>query len=378
LEDSFNQLENWLLNSGIVNSSNNLPDPGAVHSFYDLKNNSFAFLYPEITGYFVDTMHFLYNIDKQEKYKLLAESSANWLIKIFKKYGGLVMGIENNNPTQNLSFSFDSGICCTSMLKCYELTNNKKFLDFGLTLLDWIDSGSIQNDGTILPFFDHDKQIFLESDQVWYKQKGCLNIKTCIPFFRYYKITNSLEHLELGKKICDSYVFFQRNDGSFLMHLNSDITNLHTQCYALEGLLYAFYVTKEKKYLIACEKSLDWCVNHMENDGSIRLWFGNRHKAKASYPIAQLIRLMILFDSYDKNSKYKKIISKLMNFLILFQAKNNNPRISGGFYEESTKSLFGWKKNSRINSWGSMFSLQAINWFDNYEKIDFESIHYIY
>ena len=67
-----------------------------------------------------------------------------------------------------------------------------------------------------------------------------------------------------------------------------------------------------------------------------------------------------------------------MNFLLSFQAKSDNPRINGGFYEEINKSIFGWKKNYRINSWGSMFSLQAMSWFDNYEKIDFESIHYLY
>ena len=67
-----------------------------------------------------------------------------------------------------------------------------------------------------------------------------------------------------------------------------------------------------------------------------------------------------------------------MNFLLTFQAQSTNPHVNGGFFEEITKSIFGWKKNSKINSWGSMFSLQAINWFDNNEKFDFKSIHYLY
>jgi len=378
LKESFIQLENWLLNSGIVTSSTNSSDIGGVHSFYDIKHNSFGFLYPEITGYFVDTMYFLYSINKQEKYTKLAEASSNWLIQIFEKFNGIVMGIENNQPTQNLSFVFDTGICSTAMFKCYELTKNKKFLDFGLKLLDWINNGSIQNDGTILPYFNPEKQSFQGSEQVWYKQKGCLNIKTCIPFFRYYKISNSTEYFEIGKKICDSFYLFQRNDGSFSLHLNSTVTNLHTQCYALEGLLYGYFVTNDQKYLDACEKALDWCVENIEHDGSILLWFGNKYKSKASYPIAQLIRLMILFDSVENSSKYKTIVPKLMNFLLTFQAQSTDLHVNGGLFEENKKSLLGWKKNSRINSWGSMFSLQAINWFDNSEKIDFKSIHYLY
>ena len=378
MKESFIQLENWLLNSGIVASSTNSSDIGGVHSFYDIKHDSFGFLYPEITGYFVDTMYFLYSVNKQEKYTKLAEASSNWLIQIFEKFNGIVMGIENNQPTQNLSFVFDTGICSTAMFKCYELTKNKKFLDFGLKLLDWINDGSIQNDGTILPYFNPEKQSFQGSEQVWYKQKGCLNVKTCIPFFRYYKISNSSDYLEIGKRICDSFSLFQRNDGSFSLHQNSSVTNLHTQCYALEGLLYGYFVTNDQKYLDACEKALDWCVDNIEHDGSICLWFGNKYKSKASYPIAQLIRLMILFDSVENTSKYKTVIPKLMNFLLTFQLQSTNPHVNGGFYEEITKSIFGWKKNSKINSWGSMFSLQAINWFDNSEKFDFESIHYLY
>ena len=171
MKESNDKLKNWIINSGISESSNDPLVNRAVHLFYDLKNNTFGFLYPEITGYFIDTMYFLYNTEKQEKYKLSAEVFANWLIMVNEKYGGIVMGIKNNAPTQNLSFSFDTGICSTSMFKCYELTNNKKYLNFGVSLLNWINSGFIENDGTILPFFDHNKKTFLENNDVWYKKR---------------------------------------------------------------------------------------------------------------------------------------------------------------------------------------------------------------
>jgi len=55
LKETFAQLENWLLNSGIATSSTNSSDNGGVHSFYDIKHGSFGFLYPEITGFFIDS-----------------------------------------------------------------------------------------------------------------------------------------------------------------------------------------------------------------------------------------------------------------------------------------------------------------------------------
>ena len=58
--------------------------------------------------------------------------------------------------------------------------------------------------------------------------------------------------------------------------------------------------------------------------------------------------------------------------------KNNISNSNGGFYEENYKTLFGWKRRNRINSWTSMFALQAIFWHEN-EHISFDdSIKYLF
>jgi len=58
--------------------------------------------------------------------------------------------------------------------------------------------------------------------------------------------------------------------------------------------------------------------------------------------------------------------------LLSLQANDQDNKIDGGFHEELYKTLFGWQKRSRINSWGSMFALQAISWTENYEQLSFE------
>ena len=49
--------------------------------------------------------------------------------------------------------------------------------------------------------------------------------------------------------------------------------------------------------------------------------------------------------------------------------KNTDKSINGGFYEEFGKSIFGWKKTLKVNSWASMFSMQALFWLDNFLKL---------
>ena len=65
-------------------------------------------------------------------------------------------------------------------------------------------------------------------------------------------------------------------------------------------------------------------------------------------------------------------LSTLTNFLISLQSGTADLSSKGGFYEEFFKSVFKWKKRLRVNSWGSMFALQALYWNDNSQNITFD------
>jgi len=198
-----------------------------------------------------------------------------------------------------------------------------------------------------------------------------LHIKTAIPLLHLYEITKDQNLLGKAVKILDSFSQYKNADGSFKLHQNDEIINLHTLCYALEGLMFGYYLTKNDKYLKICSEAANWCIQQIEKDGSIKLWYNSKYKTKAAYSTAQLIRLMILLDKINNNN-YKKYISKLYSFLISLQANSSNSEIDGGFYEELYKFGFSWKKRQRLNSWTSMFALQALHWYENYEQITFE------
>ena len=140
--------------------------------------------------------------------------------------------------------------------------------------------------------------------------------------------------------------------------------------YALEGLIHAYSVTKDESYLNSCKKAVNWCENQIQSDGSIDLWFNSRYHSKSSYPIAQLIRLKILIAKLE-HKNLDQTIEKLKPFLLSLQAQTIDNSMSGGCYEEFRKSIFGWKKTLKVNSWASMFSLQALFWLDNFSEIDF-------
>src|SRR2546428_111124 len=268
----YQKVKNWLVSSGLCILDKEDQNAGAVHSYYDTKDNKYSFLYPEITGYYLST---------------------------------------------------------------------RKFIE----------------------------------TSTWYAQKGCFGIKLAMPLLQL----GDPKLREIAIKIANTYNKFQNSDGSFALHLGSKSVNLHSHCYALEGLIYAYAMLKESAYLDSCRKGLDWVLSQMNEDGSVYLWTNYNYKSKAAYPIAQLIRLMVLVDSVASTSKYLKPPKQLTDFLLTLQATEEDAKMNGGFYEEFHKSIMGWKKQHRINSWTSMFALQALDWIENHNKISFErSIEYLY
>jgi hypothetical protein len=128
-------------------------------------------------------------------------------------------------------------------------------------------------------------------------------------------------------------------------------------------------ITKNENYISKCKQAITWCDQKIQNDGSIDLWSNSKYHSKSSYPIAQLIRLKIFLAKLD-GSSLDETIKKLESFLLSLQAHDGDKKINGGFYEEFHKSVFGWKKTLKVNSWASMFSLQALYWLENFSTID--------
>ena len=279
LSSSNEKIQNWLMTSGLFVSDVNDKNCGGVHSFYDEKNNQYGFLYPEITGYFISCLRFLDNQQPGEKFSQYSKYSSDWLIKIYEKYGAIIQGI-NSNSKNNFSYSFDSAICAKGLLDCYELTTEKKYFDYAERIVDDLITEAISPNGSVKPFKDISTNNYQESNQVWYKQEGCLHIKTSIPFFQIYQITGDENKLKIATQICKQIDTYQNSDGSIKLHKDSQIINLHTLCYSLEGLLYGYYITNNDEYHNRCERAVNWCLNQLNNDGSISLWFNSKYKEK--------------------------------------------------------------------------------------------------
>ena len=373
------ELESWILSSGLVIEDEKDENLGGVHSYYDAQNEEYGFIYPEITGYFLSLLRFLHSREPKEKYLKLARNSGNWLIKIYDEYGGIIQGVNTDKNKLNLTYSFDTGICAKGLIDCFLITNDEKYLEYGKKLCHWIIDESLEPNGTIKPLKNIESGKFVEDTKYWYKQKGCLHLKVVMPLLQIYELTKEEKFLDAVNLISNTINLFKKEDGSIALHQDKKIIHLHSLCYALEGLLFAFNSTNNKNLLKICDEAIDWCCEKIRNDDMIMLWYNsNFQQAKTSYHIAQLMRIMLLVNNIHNNKKYLPFIEKLYKFLITFQAKEKEKKIDGGMYEEYYKSIIGWKKRKRINSWGSIFALQSIIWYNEKNSLDKNWIKSLY
>ncbi|WP_299290938.1 hypothetical protein [Nitrosopumilus sp.] len=370
--ESFQLTKNWLMNSGIFISEPSDSDFGAVHSFYDEKNEKFAFLYPEITGYYSSAMRFLYEHEQNQQFLKNSKASCDWLIKIFKEYDGIIQGISPDGIPNKFVYSFDTGICAKGMFDCFSITKDQKYLDFGIKLNQWIIDEALEPNGKIKSVKNLSTQKFEDDESVWYKRSGCLHIKLIIPLLQQFQLTGDSSLLNHVTNIGETLSEYQNSDGSILLHSDSNVINLHTMSYALEGLIWLYMETKDQKYLDSFKKALLWCDTQIQNDGSIDLWHNSKYHSKSSYPISQIVRLKLLLAKIE-NQQLDEIIQKLKSFLLSLQSNSDIQQSNGGFYEEFSKSILGWKKTLKLNSWGTMFSLQALYWIDNFSEINVEN-----
>jgi hypothetical protein len=77
----------------------------------------------------------------------------------------------------------------------------------------------------------------------------------------------------MALQLLDKYLQVQNADGSFRINESSNVVLTHPHCYATEGLLYAYHITKRQKFLDAARKSGNWLFKTQNTDGSFYLYY---------------------------------------------------------------------------------------------------------
>jgi uncharacterized protein YyaL (SSP411 family) len=381
MDNNINAAIKWLSESNIVNNDKNRISFGGINNGYDWVNKKYYFVYNEITGYAINAFINLYKWLGEEKYLHFAKNAADYLVKLQVndknsfEYGAIShsLTLPECKNVRNY-WSFDNAIILHGIVNLAQIVNSKKYNDICLNIGGWLLKMQ-KEDGSFYSYYDARKNII---DHAWKKfeyDDGCLQIKNAIGLMTLSSITNKKGYYDAGLKICNWGERLLDKDGIFWVNPRKKYVFTHAHCYATEGYLYAYYLSKKQKYLNIAKKAGEALIRLQNNDGSLYRIYKNRLSFKRwikekFYPrktvdaTAQAVRIWTILYSIDKEEKYLRSAKKGINFIIKMQSLDaDDPNMIGGLYYQYGSS-FGKNRLSKVmHTWCTQFSLSAFMLF---------------
>ena len=291
----------------------------AYRAFYS--KNEKGSIYPEITAYAINLCCILHEKLKDKFYLARAKECAKYLINLVKKY-------ENMIPFNGKKYTFDTGIFISALVDLYKISKNSLYIKQAKKSLK-----------ALLDYWDGEK--FLPGDNIdesdWPEFYSVHLVKLAIPLLKMKKYKIAKKLLKWGMKL-------QGKNGEFIINEKNEKVLLHPHCYATEGFLFAYSITKDRKYLRIAKKASRWLINRQNYDGSVNIGYPSILPIKAFDATAQAIRIWKVLGIN------KKIIEKSESFL------NKNVNDNG---LPLTKHLLFWKNKKRVYSWPTFFFIHS-------------------
>jgi rhamnogalacturonyl hydrolase YesR len=389
MDTHFNAAIKWLCESDIRNKDKHQPSFGGINNGYFWKNKTYQYVYNEITGYAVNAFLAMYKWLNDDKYLQYSKDAADYLINQQEKNTN---AFENGAIFHSLTFpdlkkvrnyySFDNAIVLHGMVNLYKITNENKYLDACIDIGNWL-LRMQKKDGSFYSYFDAENNVIDHRYDEFFFDNGCLHVKNTIGLMYLNHITNGDRYYNASIKLCDWGGRLQDRDGLFWANTRKKYVFTHAHCYATEGYLYAYYLSKKPKYLDIAKKAGEALIALQNNDGSLfriyknkltmkrlnedyRLSFSRWRKEK-KYPwktmdaTAQAARIWTLLYRIDNQEKFLNPAKKAIHFITQNQVLDGNDQnMFGGFYYQLSDKPGKNKLNEGMYTWCTQFGLSAL------------------
>jgi uncharacterized protein YyaL (SSP411 family) len=383
----------WLSKSDIINKEESKRSFGGINNGYDWINKKYYFVYNEITGYAINVFINLYKLLGEEKYLRFAKNAADYLIKLQVKdknkfeYGAIShsLTLPECKNVKNY-WSFDNAMIIHGIVNLSKIIDTKKYYNVCLNIGDWLLKMQ-KKEGSFFSYYDAEKRII---DHEWNKfefDNGCLHIKNAIGLMALSSISNKKRYYDAGLKICNWGEKLLDRGGYFWANSRRKYVFTHAHCYATEGYLYAYYLSRKQEYLNIAKKAGQALIRFQNKDGSLNRIYKNKFSLKSwinekFYPwktvdaTAQAVRIWTLLYKIDKEEKYLKPAKKGINFIIKMQSLDaEDPNMIGGLYYQCGSPFDKNRLSKVMFTWCTQFSLSAFLFYKSTQNnINFDNL----
>lgn len=375
-ENVFYSNVRWLLDSGI--RIKNGKDTGALYGWKYLDPPSYPFVYSEVTGYAISCFSWIYSELGQIEALESAKQAAEWTIRNMDSEYLLVAGYRylktfvQKGDLSNQIYLFDNGMAMIGLLNLYRLTRKMNLLTSACNMADTLIKHFFKDSTITVALVDKFCRPTTLPENKWSTIPGSYHSKLSLGFLLLSRLTGDPGYAKISDNLCKFAVSLQNPDGRFVTTPDSQVTYLHAQMYACEGLVYSGIIQSNSQFLQSGLKGIVWATRQLNPDCGLTR-DSSKGSVEQSDATAQLLRLLVLCHSdlqtFLDESSLGRIIDnlheRLLSFCILSDSDDNEDN-GGVKYQLSLKS---------VCSWCTMFCMQAIRlrWKKNNNQLTKET-----
>ena len=366
----------WILSSGIQNTVGT--NSGGFNSWFDLQDNSYSYVYSEITGYGMTTLLYLGSRFGDDAYLDKAASAADWLISLAshpcggvktREYYKQQEGADHYSFDRGNIYAFDNGMVLYGMINLYKCAKDKKYLEFAQRIADFLINTMIKPDGLLWAIFDSVSGEKEDAPWKWSSQSGSYHAKLAMGFTDLFDVVGDELYKKAAIKLCRASLAFQEESGRFITSRTDGSTHLHPHSYSAEGLLYAGRYFGEVEFIDSAERAVRWALDNQTQDGGIPKKYDGKNFIPfyRSDILAQILRLGTILCGVGKLSdEYELSLERLKDKLISFQYSGDESQSGGFLYGTDLEGT----ERQHLNSWCTMFALQALMVYEEFLESD--------
>ena len=381
----------WLSESDIRNTDEAKVSFGGISNGYFYRDKTYQYVYNEITGYAINVFIAIYKWTGEEKYLRYSKNAADYLIR---QQNPDTKAFESKAISHSLVFpdltrvsncySFDNAIILHGLVNLFNVTGDEKYRHCCQELGDWLTTMQ-KTDGSFYSHYDvQEKSLHHPYDDFFY-DNGCLHVKNAIGLIYLGQLSGDNRYTDAGLKACDWGIRLLANDGLFWANTNRKYVFTHAHCYATEGYLYAYQLSRQDEYLAVAQKAADALISLQNEDGSLyriyknkitmRRWFGTKYKMafrqwrnerkipwKTVDATAQSARIWALLHSVTSDGKYLIAAEQAIEFIQNNQILDSDDQnMRGGFYYQRSDKNQGIEAtlSNGMYTWCTQFGLSA-------------------
>jgi len=352
----------WLLHSGIQDQTPSPDKNGGVNAWFDVRTQSYPFLYSEITGYAVNAYLFAYTQTGESAYLTASKMAADWLIRQEFPENGLIRTRVNHDHFRvpyfdEWVFTFDQWIIAYSLACLAQACGEKTYLTHAVKMADFLLANTVRPNGLFFPVYHVGRKEPEATGDKWSRQSGGFHAKALMALDKIHELTGQSSYAEAARKLFSATLELQQPDGRFITQDNEGSTHLHPHLYTVEGLLQYGLFHGNGEALKAALRGVEWVLAGQRQDGVVFSFF----KDQAFQPftradvLAQTLRTAVKLQQTGllkgKDSELKKLRDKLLSF----QVQQGSMRGAFFYGQEQDGSI-----HYHLNAWVTMFAAQAL------------------